>query len=155
MATKFATKKSIPAVDTTRIDERVATEYAEAVAQQAAVLSEAMLPQGKRLVLATLGWLVTYASAFYWGVQLVDIALIALATVSASAFLAYLVAFIGIVAAFFAAWLAAGKAFKFIVEFDVERMANIGRAIKDASVKRTSLVAGWFKRDEPVIAEAR
>ena len=101
---------------------------------------------GRRLILATVGWLLTYAASFYWGMYALDIAIAALITLTGAGFIAFLISFIGIVAVMISAWLTASAVFRYITEFSIGDLRSAAIEIKDAGARRSALIFNWFSR---------
>lgn len=137
-----ASRKVSP-TETNKDAQRV---YAERVAQaQDEFLAAHDVPSHKRMLVASVTQLLVFGTSFYWGIQATGWLMAASMIFTGSAFIAFLVALVGAVLTFKAAWNAGFSAATLITEFDFNDLANTGRAIKESATKRVSLVRDWFK----------
>ena len=114
------------------------------------------VPSGRRVLVATFAWFISFASSYYWGIQAIAWMIAVAATATTSQFLLFLVAFIGGVIAIFTAFTLAGSAFNAVLSFDVHSALAVGHDVRDAAKRRVSLVRGWFKRsDDEYVHEVR
>jgi hypothetical protein len=116
------------------------------------------LPSGKRLLLSTIGALITYASTIWFAAPVIEILVVGAISLTGSAFLGFLVGVVGWFLAIWAGISAGCKAFGFLVSFDTDNIAKVGSDLRDASKRRVSLVRGWFARgaksEDAVVAAA-
>lgn len=150
MATARSPKST---VKPTLTEEQVRANNAEALKRMAASLDEdiPVAPEffGKRVLIASVAWLLTYATSFYWGYNVALWLTAATYLLTTSMFLAYLVAFVMAVAAFIGAFTAAGTVGKFILTFDTAKAVDTGRDLRIAAARKVSLVRGWFTPAAP------
>ncbi len=141
-ATKVEVAQDKPFVDPV-VDEAMRS-YA---ASQDELLSALKVPSGTRLLCAGVVGLLTYASSIWFAVPLIEWLTIAALALTGSAFLAYLVYVLGVFAVIIASMISGWKAGAFVLEVDVDKLADTGRTLRDNIKKRGRLVAGWFKRE--------
>lgn len=154
-ASKFATKPTASATKQRRARvqpvERMSAqqEYAEDVARaQEKLMAQLNVPTERRRAVATVSALLLGASSYYWGIQVTGWLMAGALTFTGSAFIAFMIAVIGTVAAFASAWSLGARTYKFVCDFDVEAAQATGQAIKDAARSKVSLVRGWFARND-------
>lgn len=144
----MATRSPKSTVKPTLTEEQVRANNAEAMARMAASLDEdiPVAPEffGKRTLIASVAWLFTYATSFYWGYNVALWLAAATYLLTTSVFLAYIVAFLASVVALIGAFTAAGTVGKFILTFDTAKAVDTGRDLRVAAARKVSLVRSWF-----------
>lgn len=103
------------------------------------------LPSKKRMLCATIAYFATYVVGVHYAMALVEIVTLAAFMLTSSTFLALLLWAIGAVLVVWGAAVAGWAAAKFVLDFDAQRVADIGRDLREASARKVSLVRGWFK----------
>lgn len=146
MATKFATKKSIPVTSTEQVASDPMTRYAEA---HAGLMDAFNLPTGRRLIVASVVSLLSYGATFYWTLQAIEIVSVIAVAYTSSMFLGFMISLLGFVLAFYAGMKISYFVFKRVVAIDMSKLTATGKSIKDASTRRVSLVKGWFTKTDP------
>ncbi len=143
----MATRSPKSTVKPTLTEEQVRVNNAEAMARMSASFDAEDIASpffGKRVLIASVAWLLTYATSFYWGYNVALWLTAATYLLTTSVFLAYLVAFVMAVAAFISALIAAGHVGKFILTFDTAKAVDTGRDLRIAAARKVSLVRSWF-----------
>lgn len=164
-ATKATVKKTVvrtakaakPTVDRlaeTEVDDGDAMQrYAERIAQaRDELFAEYNAPSSSRVAVATISALLTYGVGVYWAAQVINIAVVAVTILTGSAFLAFLVGFIGYVIALVGSLRMAWTVGKFVLGYEVGDFARIGQSIKESANAKVSLVRGWFTPAQRVTA---
>lgn len=144
MATARSPKST---VKPTLTEEQVRANNAEAMERLSAAFDAEDVASpffGKRVLIASVAWLLTYATSFYWGYNVALWLAAATYLLTTSVFLAYIVAFLASVVALIGAFTAAGTVGKFILTFDTAKAVDTGRDLRIAAARKVSLVRGWF-----------
>jgi len=115
-------------------------------------LEASNVPTGRRLLVATLSGLIASASSVYFAMPMIELATFAAVAFSGSAFLGFLIWFVGAVLAIWASVIGGAQVFSWVTSFNTEAALSAARDVKAASLRRVSLVRDWFK-PTPVVAE--
>ncbi len=100
-------------------------------------LEAAMRSDPKRLIAANVLWLVSFGATYYWTASAVSTLAAAAVLLTGSAFIGFMIAFIGGCLAIWAAWRTARKVFGLVIEFDM----GTAQQVVDA---KASKVRAWF-----------
>lgn len=119
----------------------------EAMKSYAASMEAFKLPSGTRFIMSACAGILAYASTLWFGMPLLEWAIVGAVSLTGSAFLGWLVYVFGLVVLIASSVIAGVRAYHYIATFSVEDAAATGRNIRDAAKRRVSLVKGWFKRE--------
>lgn len=108
------------------------------------------LPSSRRVMVATITGLITYAGSAYWTMSCVELVSFAALTFSGSAFLSFMVWVLGLCIAIFASARLGYTVFKAIMDYEPGSFAAVGSSIKNSASRKVSLVRGWFVRGDVV-----
>ena len=123
--------------------------YAERIAQaNDDLLASYNVPSKMRIAVAAITRLLAFSVSMYWGLEAASLLMVAAVSLTASAFITWVVAFMAMVLAFYAAWQTAAAIGQFVLDFKVENIRDTGRDLRIAAAKRVSLVKGWFRKPE-------
>lgn len=157
--TKRVVAEHAQAADTARVEpinidaQRI---FAERVAQaQDDYLFAAKLPSGTRQLIAFVASFLTYAGLIYWGIQFMNVAMIAAAVMSGSAFMAFIVGLLAAIVIVHGAIHSSWAVYKFVLDFSFSNVASVGSDIKLAAKSKVTIVTGWFKRNDSDDLSAR
>jgi hypothetical protein len=152
MVTKPTPTKTAAAARKVASNSDTQRAEAERVAARAAYFESLVsdTPSRARQLVASIGQLVSFATTFYWGLQAVGWLSAAALMFTGSAFITFCTVFIGALLAFRASWHAGTAAFAFVVEFDGDTINSVGRDLRIAAAKKTSLVKSWFQRSDRI-----
>ncbi len=110
---------------------------------------EFKLPSGTRFLMSACAGILAYASTLWFGMPLVEWAIVGAVSLTGSAFLGWLVYVFGLVVLIASSVIAGVRAYHYIATFSIDDAAATGRNIRDAAKRKVSLVKGWFKRSDP------
>lgn len=135
------------------VDVSAQRVYAERIASaQDEYLASVDAPTHTRMLVASVTQLLTFSVSMYWSVQLTGWVMTAALLFTGSSFVAVLIAILGLVLAFKAAWRAGFTAAEVVSNASFKTAGNVGASIKDAAARKVSMVRGWFVRDDIVAA---
>ena len=143
-----------PANDEPIVDPVVDEAMRSYAAAQDDLAAAFKVPSGTRFLLAACSGILAYASTLWFGMPLLEWAIVGAVSLTGSAFLGWLVYVFGLVILVVSSVVAGVKAYSFITNFDVQRAADVGRGVREAAKSRVSQVRGWFKRSDPALATA-
>lgn len=107
------------------------------------------VPTATRTIVATIAHLLSLSVTLYWGIEATTALMAAAFLLTSSVFVTWVIGFMGLVLAFYAALQTGNAIGQFVLNFDYDRTAAIGRDLRVAAAKRISLVKGWFTRATP------
>jgi hypothetical protein len=108
------------------------------------------LPTSRRVLVATLAGLLTYATSIYWSMAIVEWVAVGAVVMTGSGFLGFLVTVLAWFMAFVASLRLGYRVAKFVLAYEPSAYSEVAASIKDAAQRRVSLVRGWFKRSDDV-----
>ena len=132
---------STPTHKKTRVEQLL--EQHTTIQQQ--LMAEAGTPSWRRILVSQLSGLFTGGAVYYVGLTLTDAAIVAATTLTASTFVAFMIAFIGICVSFICMLGAYAYTVNIVDNFDY---AATKQRVSAAATKATSTVRSWFARKE-------
>lgn len=107
------------------------------------LLAAINVPSKKRIIAAALSGLVSYAATYYGGASIINTLMLGTVLLTGSAFLTFIIGFVGYMLAFITAVLAGIKVFSFVATMNV---SDVKTKIDNAKHR----VVRFFKRDNSV-----
>jgi len=104
------------------------------------------VPTATRVVVASVSHLLALSVTLYWGIEAATAVMAAAMILTSSVFITWVVGFIGLVLALYAALQAGSAIGDIVLKFDTKRAAAVGHDLRVAAAKRISLVKGWFTK---------
>ncbi len=112
------------------------------------------VPSSQRQIVAGIGQLLMFSTSIYWGIQAVGVLMTAAIVFTGSSFLAFVVGVMGAFLAIKSAWDIGTGTARFILSYDTDTVADVGRDLRVAAARKVSLVKGWFKREDRIEVDA-
>lgn len=138
-STKGNVKGSIP--EAQRAEAKPAAFSREAFEQ---MISGFELPSGKRIIVSMLAGIVLAGGLTYLGINLVVMATVGAAMLTGSAFISFMVMFIGYALTIIAAAVLGGKFQAYVLSAGIDRDA---KRVWNWLGAKTDAVGGWFSKD--------
>lgn len=131
------------------------TVYAERMAQiNDEYLAANHVPSSARLMVAAITRLLSFSASIYWGIQGIGLLVTAAVVYTGSAFIAFCIGLTTALLAFRAAWSVGTAVGEFVINFNPDTPAQIGRDLRVSAARKVNLVKGWFTRKDDDVVTA-